>query len=396
MFKMGFIRDSIHGDLHLTDFELKLVDTVEMQRLRRIKQLGFTSLVYPGANHTRFEHSIGTLSLADKLATRLELEEDVVELLRVCALLHDIGHAPFSHVSERALSHKHETITKEIIKNSPITDIITERFNANYITKIIDGQTKYGKIISGDLDVDRMDYLARDSYYTGVAYGVIDTERLLYSLKYDDNDDLIITQKGVQAAESTLLARYFMYPTVYQHHTTRIVNSMFRVCLKRMLEDNVVQERELRYLDDGDLINIARNTKGLPEKTMKNLDTRHLYKKTDTINLADIEDPEKIFQMDKKVLKDAEEDIAYKLDINTDEVIIDLPESLSYKEMCIQVETDSGLKSLTEVSTVINSLKKAQYNYADLALYLSKENKEKALRNNIKIEDYLSIPSDKK
>ena len=395
MFKMGFIRDSIHGDLHLTDFELKLVDTVEMQRLRRIKQLGFTSLVYPGANHTRFEHSIGTLSLADKLATRLELEEDVVELLRVCALLHDIGHAPFSHVSERALSHKHETITKEIIKNSPITDIITERFNANYITKIIDGQTKYGKIISGDLDVDRMDYLARDSYYTGVAYGVIDTERLLYSLKYDDNDDLIITQKGVQAAESTLLARYFMYPTVYQHHTTRIVNSMFRVCLKRMLEDNVVQERELRYLDDGDLINIARNTKGLPEKTMKNLDTRHLYKKTDTINLADIENPEKIFQMDKKVLKDAEEDIAYKLDINTDEVIIDLPESLSYKEMCIQVETDSGLKSLTEVSTVINSLKKAQYNYADLALYLSKENKEKALRNNIKIEDYLSIPSDK-
>lgn len=396
MFKMGFIRDSIHGDLHLTDFELKLVDTVEMQRLRRIKQLGFTSLVYPGANHTRFEHSIGTLSLADKLATRLELEEDVVELLRVCALLHDIGHAPFSHVSERALSHKHETITKEIIKNSPITDIITERFNANYITKIIDGQTKYGKIISGDLDVDRMDYLARDSYYTGVAYGVIDTERLLYSLKYDDNDDLIITQKGVQAAESTLLARYFMYPTVYQHHTTRIVNSMFRVCLKRMLEDNVVQERELRYLDDGDLINIARNTKGLPEKTMKNLDTRHLYKKTDTINLADIEDPEKIFQMDKKVLKDAEEDIAYKLDLNTDEVIIDLPESLSYKEMCIQVETDSGLKSLTEVSTVINSLKKAQYNYADLALYLSKENKEKALRNNIKIEDYLRIPSDKR
>ncbi|MDO5825063.1 MAG: HD domain-containing protein [Methanosphaera sp.] len=392
---MGFIRDSIHGDLHLTDFELKLVDTVEMQRLRRIKQLGFTSLVYPGANHTRFEHSIGTLSLADKLATRLNLEEDVIELLRVCALLHDIGHAPFSHVSERALKHKHETVTKEIIKNSAITDIITERFNANFINKIIDGETKYGKIISGDLDVDRMDYLARDSYYTGVAYGVIDTERLLYSLKYDDNDDLIITDKGVQAAESTLLARYFMYPTVYQHHTTRIVNSMFRVCLKRMLEDNVVQEKELKYLDDGDLINIARNTKGLPEKTMKNLDTRHLYKKTDTINLTDIEDPEKIFQMDKKYLKEAEEDIANALNISPEEVIIDLPESLSYKEMSIQVETNNGLKALSEVSTVINSLKKAQYNYADLALYLSKENREKALDKNIKIEDYLNLPSDK-
>ena len=396
MLKMGFIRDSIHGDLHLTDFELKLVDTIEMQRLRRIKQLGFTSLVYPGANHTRFEHSIGTLYLANQLARRLELEEDVIELLRVCGLLHDIGHAPFSHVSERALKHKHETITKQIIKESPITDIITEKFNANFITKIIDGQTKYGKIISGDLDVDRMDYLIRDSYYTGVAYGVIDTERLLYSLKYDDNDNLIITQKGVQAAESTLLARYFMYPTVYQHHTTRIVNSMFRVCLKRMIEDNVVREEQLRYLDDGDLINIARNTKGLPEKTMKNLDTRHLYKKTDTVNLANIEDPEKIFEMDKKYLKEAEEDIASRLNINPDEVIIDLPEALSYKEMSIQVETDCGLKALPEVSTVINSLKKAQYNYADLALYLSKENCEKARTKNIKIEDYLELPSDKK
>jgi HD superfamily phosphohydrolase len=149
-------------------------------------------------------------------------------------------------------------------------------------------------------------------------------------------------------------------------------------------------------LDDGDLINIARNAQGLPEKTMKNLDTRHLYKKTDTINLAEIDDPEQIFQMDKKYLKEAEEDIANKLNINPDEVIIDLPESLSYKEMCIQVETGNGLKALTEVSTVINSLKKAQYKYADLALYLSKENKQKALDKNIKIEDYLNIPSDRK
>ncbi|MGN1321758.1 MAG: HD domain-containing protein, partial [Methanosphaera sp.] len=90
---MGFIRDSIHGDLHLTDFELKILDTVEMQRLRRIKQLGFTNLVYPGANHTRFEHSIGTLFLANKIGTQLELDNEIIELLRVCGLLHDIGHA---------------------------------------------------------------------------------------------------------------------------------------------------------------------------------------------------------------------------------------------------------------------------------------------------------------
>lgn len=396
MFKMGFIRDSIHGDLHLTEFELKLLDTVEMQRLRRVKQLGFTNLIYPGANHTRFEHSIGTLSLAEKLATRLDLEEDVIELLRVCGLLHDIGHAPFSHVSERALKHDHETTTKEIIRNSAITDIITEKFNANYITKIIDGKTKYGKIISGDLDVDRMDYLIRDSYYTGVAYGVIDTERLLYSFKFNDDDELILTSKGVQAAESTLLARYFMYPTVYQHHTTRIVNSMFRVSLKHMLEYGYVEEEDLKYLDDGDLINITRNTKGLPANTMKNLDTRHLYKITDTINLSEYEKPEEFFKMDEKVLHEAESEIAYKLDIPPEEVIIDMPEALSFEKMDIKVETTNGLKPLSQVSTIIDSLNKAEYNYSNLELYLSKENREKAYSKNIKIENYLTLPSDKK
>ncbi|WP_323735449.1 HD domain-containing protein [Methanosphaera sp. ISO3-F5] len=389
---MGFIRDSIHGDLHLTDFELKIIDTVEMQRLRRIKQLGFTNLVYPGANHTRFEHSIGTLYLANKVGQTLGLDNEVISLLRVCGLLHDIGHSPFSHVSEKALKHKHEYVTKEIIANSSITDIIEEQFDVKLINNIVDGKTKFGKIISGDLDVDRMDYLARDSYYTGVAYGVIDTERLIYSLTYNE-DKLVLTPKGVQAAESTLLARYFMYPTVYQHHTTRIVNSMFKVSLSRLLEDGTVTEEELRYLDDGDLINITRNTKGLPEQTMKNLDTRQLYKKTDTINLAQFNDPSAIVEMDEKYLTEAEEEIAKKLDIKPEEVIIDMPEELSYKKMNVQVETSDGLKPLTEVSTIIDSLKKAQYNYADLALFMSPKNKEKAISKNIKLEDYITLPN---
>ena len=290
------------------------------------------------------------------------------------------------------MKHKHEVVTKEIISDSNITDIVEEKFDVKLITSIIDGKTKYGKIISGDLDVDRMDYLARDSYYTGVAYGVIDTERLIYSLTYDE-DNLVLSPKGVQAAESTLLARYFMYPTVYQHHATRIENSMFRVSLSRLLEDNVITEHELRYLDDGDLINITRNTPGLPEKTMQNLDTRHLYKKTDTINLAQFDEPSKIVEMDKKYLTEAEESIANKLDLEPEEVIIDMPEELSFKKMNVLVESDSGLKPLTEVSTIIDSLKKAQYNYADLALFMSPENKVKAIQKNIRLTDYLTLPN---
>ncbi|WP_304125244.1 HD domain-containing protein [Methanosphaera cuniculi] len=389
---MGYIRDSIHGDLHLNDFELEILDTVEMQRLRRIKQLGFTNLIYPGANHTRFEHSIGTLFLADKLAKRLGFDSEIQQLLRICGLLHDIGHAPFSHVTERALKHNHETVTKQIIKDSSITDKLSQKFDPELVMNIVDGKTSYGKIISGDLDVDRMDYLKRDSYYTGVAYGVIDTERLIYSLTYDNNE-LLLSNKGVQAAESTLLARYFMYPTVYQHHTTRIVNGMFRVAIKSMLNDDIIQEDELRYLDDGELINITRNTKGIAQQTIQNIDTRHLYKKTDTIPLTEITNPEKVVNIDEKYLRQAELEIAEKLDIDPECVILDVPEELSFKKMNTKVQTHNGLKPLNEVSPIIESLKKAQYKYADIALFMSKQNKQKAEERNIKIEDYLTLPT---
>jgi HD superfamily phosphohydrolase len=168
---------------------------------------------------------------------------------------------------------------------------------------------------------------------------------------------------------------------------------MFRVSLSRLLEDQVIEEKELRYLDDGDLINITRNTPGVPEQTMKNLDTRHLYKKTDTINLAQFEEPSLIVEMDKKYLTEAEESIANKLDLNPEEVIIDMPEELSFKKMNVLVESHEGLKPLTEVSTIIDSLKQAQYNYADLALFMSPEHKEIAIEKGIKLADYLTLPN---
>ena len=125
---------------------------------------------------------------------------------------------------------------------------------------------------------------------------------------------------------------------------------------------------------------------------MENIDTRHLYKKTDSITLSLYEDPEKIVNMKKKYLTQAEEEIAQDLNIDPQEVIIDIPEELSYKKMSIQVETPDGLKALSEVSTIIQSLKKAQYNYADVALFMSEENKQKAINKNIKIDNYLNLP----
>ena len=124
-----FIRDSVHGNLPMTEFERKLIDYPQIQRLRRLKQLGFISLIYPGANHSRFEHSIGTMHLASQLADHLDLNQEDKELVRVSGLLHDAGHGPFSHVSEAVLEVPHEEITSYVIKNTEISDKLNEKFN---------------------------------------------------------------------------------------------------------------------------------------------------------------------------------------------------------------------------------------------------------------------------
>ena len=131
MSRQKFIRDSIHGNLPLTDFEVEVLDYPQLQRLRRVKQLGFISLIYPGANHSRFEHSIGTMHLASKLAEQLELEEDEKELVRIAGLLHDTGHGPFSHVSEAVFDVPHEELTAIVVKETSLADKLSERFDTN-------------------------------------------------------------------------------------------------------------------------------------------------------------------------------------------------------------------------------------------------------------------------
>ena len=177
--KNKFIRDSVYGDISLNNFEVKIMDMPQFQRLRRIKQLGLISLIYPGANHTRFEHCIGTMNLASKLANELNLSKDEIELVRVSGLLHDIGHGPFSHVSEGVLSVPHEELTKYVVENTSMKEILEEKFDVKQIVDIVNGKGYLGPIISGELDVDRMDYLLRDSHNTGVAYGIIDYERII-------------------------------------------------------------------------------------------------------------------------------------------------------------------------------------------------------------------------
>jgi len=385
---MKFIRDSVHGNLQLDEFEVRLIDTPQLQRLRRIKQLGFTYLVYPGANHTRFEHSIGTMYLASKLANHLSLDPDQKRILRTSALLHDSGHGPFSHVSERVLSRSHEELTTQLIKNSVLGDILKEEFNVKEIIDITSGKGSLGQIISGELDVDRMDYLLRDSYYTGVAYGVIDVERLIYNMVLEDN--LMLKRKGVQAAESMLLARYFMYPSVYQHHTTRIINAMFRRCLKELFDIGMVNQEEIYLFDDLDIISAARAQEGYAQEMIKRLDNRAIYKTVYSLKLEEIKKPASVFQLSDKKIKEIEEKISEILGIEPEYIIVDKPEYPTFHEMSTLVAINgSKVKKLGEISSIVSALNEARFNHADLCIYLPEEYSNMAV--DFPFKDYIEL-----
>lgn len=386
--KKKFIRDSVYGDIRLNEIEVEVMDNPQFQRLRRIKQLGLISLIYPGANHTRFEHSIGTMHIASKLADKLDLNQKDKELVRISALLHDIGHGPFSHVSEGVLSFPHEELTKYVIKNTAIRDIVEKKFDIDKIIEIINGEGKFGPIVSGELDADRMDYLLRDSHYTGVAYGIIDYERIISNINL--NKHLSLDIKGVQAAEGALVSRYFMYPSVYQHHTTRIVNSMFRRGLKKLIDSGVINENDMYKYDDADIIGIFRNSEGYPKEIMERLDNRNIFKRVKTIRLDNFKTPEKLYKIENKDLRKAEEEIAMDYDIDKDYVILNIAEYPRFDEMKTEVSVDGKLYPLTEISNIIAALSKARFNIPDISLYVPEEEKSKFKK--FKMEHYLDLP----
>lgn len=265
----GEITDPIHKYIRITDLEKKLIDTEVFQRLRKIRQLAGAHLVYPSAQHTRFEHSIGTMHLAGLAAETLldkgyiTYKEDV-QSLRIAALLHDIGHGPFSHLFEEVLreneSNKltHEIIGKKIIKESIIIDILGKYgYDTDYVCKLSFGESQkmfYDEIIAGSLSADIMDYLPRDSFFTGAEYGKVDYHRLISSLEVLSNDHLGINKSAINSLESMLISRYQMFKAVYFHKTVRAGEVMLLHSLmsadKQLNFSNFCIEEYLDYTDE--------------------------------------------------------------------------------------------------------------------------------------------------
>jgi len=246
------IRDPIHGFIGVTQKECDILDSPYMQRLRGIKQLACTHLIYPGATHTRFEHSLGVLHIADRIAQKLEFPDDEREIVRFAALLHDIGHGPFSHVFDIVMTrihgeYDHAQMASRVIKHTGLYKKLGKL--QDKVLLLLDdpkNQGKLGDVISSALDADRMDYLKRDSYYVGVEYGHFDLERIIHTLDvYPINAEkevLVIDEKGVGAVTGFLLARYHMHLQVYQHRTRLITDAMLVRCLQKAIEKENISE----------------------------------------------------------------------------------------------------------------------------------------------------------
>jgi hypothetical protein len=257
------IMDPIYGFISFSAIEKQLVNTRAFQRLRRVRQLALADLVYPGALHTRFDHSLGTMHLAGKvtegLARRGESGALDSVVVRIAALLHDIGHGPYSHVSEQVLdrtvgglkskykaANAHELLGILILEMDPeIGAILPNPQRDEVVALLQEANTRAlaKDIVSGPLDVDKIDYLFRDSYFTGVRYGLFDRDMLMESFVSIDASGqgslLGVTEQAIPVVEQLALGRYHMTATVYRHRIRRITDAMLVRALELAIEDGL-------------------------------------------------------------------------------------------------------------------------------------------------------------
>lgn len=275
------IRDPVHNIVPFEDngcdrLLLRLINTKEFQRLRRIKQLGLSQLVFPGADHSRFAHSIGVMHVARRFLDRIDrvcpdcVDSDHRTVVLAAALLHDVGHGPFSHAFEKATGDNHEKRTLQIITD-PSTEVndklqeynkeLPERLKVFFDEDMEEEQREEAdipayltQVVTSQLDADRFDYLLRDSYATGTDYGEFDLDWLILHLNVnDDKGRFYLGHKAIFAAEAYVFARYHMYRTVYFHKTTRAAEVMLRLLLKRykkLLDDCEDEEQKRKIVPD--------------------------------------------------------------------------------------------------------------------------------------------------
>lgn len=370
------VRDPVHGFIQLSQEELRLVECSAFSRLRNIKQLALTCLVYPGAMHTRFEHSLGVMELASRAFDAIDRKchqnlnlnfkklgmtsEQARTLLRVTALLHDIGHLPFSHGGEGILPMKadgrpakHEDVSIAIIRDEEVAGILRASFYADlvdHVCLLLDEAAHVPPellilkgLISGQFDADKMDYLSRDSLHCGVEYGNFDYLRLLETLRVKPGSEggleLSIESGGIHSLEAMVLARYWMFTQVYCHKTRRIYDMYLSEYLKLWYTDQY--QDLLRVLKQDDLsvmTDIIRDAQGGAEDVKRQQIARRILRRHHhrvvygTSDHADARDVTRALKV-KKALEDEYPNV---------EFMIDLEASGNIHKFYVRGDEDSG------------------------------------------------------
>ena len=401
----GFIKDAIYGYLTISKNQKTIIDTYPVQRLRRIRQLAGSEYVYMTATHCRFSHSLGVAHLAEQLITNLarnlEINPEQIEIEKISAMLHDVGHGPFSHVSESLLinhlNKTHEDMTTWIIQNSEISEKLENLgYNTDEISKLAvgklrrNGELYLDQIISSSVDVDALDYIVRDSHFSGAEYGFVDIFRLIYSMDIvSENGDLGIDLTALSALEAFLLARFESFKSIYFHKTSRAVQIMIADALERAKEEigflNIKNAYDYLKWDDYTTWTKLKETESSKD-IINNLCNRILlkvaYEQTSLVK-------EEIFSTiltKENVRIQIEKEIAEIAKVGSDEVWIDVPNlpsvpyhhSINFEPMEIPVfqKTREGQKikkRISEISNIIGVLK----GFLNIVrVYTSKENRE--------------------
>ena len=373
---MTTIKDSVHDHIAVEGVAAALLETPPVQRLRRVKQLGTVTLVYPSANHTRFEHSLGVYHLVDRALAHLGIEGQQAERVRAAALLHDVGHSPYSHNIE-AIVHretgKYHDDVAELLDRGAVARVLAEHgLNPDKVAGLVGGDGELGQLVSGELDVDRMDYLVRDAHHTGVPYGTIDHERLVRELRFVDGE-LVLDEGNVQTAESLLLARALMNPTVYAHHVARIAKSMLRRGTERLLATTETTATELRRWDDSDLL-VALRECAETAPYARRLSERDLYKRAVWAERSAV--PEDIRAADHDAVRDFERAIADRAGVGRESVVFDIPPEPSMTESSSRVLVNGEVRRLGEQSTLVNAIRAAGRDQWRLGVYAPADESE--------------------
>ena len=410
---MKVINDAIHGQFKLDGVTKDLLSTPEMNKLSHIKQLGLAHLVFPGAHHTRFEHSLGASHIAGRMAESLSMDDSEKDTLQVAAMLHDVGHGPYSHTLEHILADRggidHMEVTKGIIlgeydvivdgegesldDRKSIPEILEDRgLDPKLVSSLITGPDAAGTersllswtegqsnfsgedrtlalLVHGPVDCDQLDYLLRDSHFTGVKHGVVDHNRLIECLR-SQSGDIVVEQGGLSSLEGMLVARGLMYSAVYFHRVTRVTEVMLSRAVERAGED-LPDSLDLQRRVDAEIWAELDKIGGFSRDMITRLKYRNLLKVCLSRRKEDMaqEQIERLAKVanNPSERRNLEDDIAYRSGLEPGYVAIDVPSVkllLSEPRMAqvdVKILGDDGkTRRLKEVTPMAEALRRRQ------------------------------------